>query len=53
MFIICQNNEAFEDALKEKCVYQVKEIKGYSYKIKNDKDQERWYGAAKFKPIVI
>lgn len=58
MFIVCETNEAFEDQLntnpnQEKTVYRVREVKGYSYKIKNDKGQERWYGAARFSPIVI
>lgn len=53
MFIKCTTNEAFEDQLKTGRVYHVKEKKGASYLITNDKEVDRWYGGVKFEPVII
>jgi hypothetical protein len=49
MHVECTDNDGFEDQLTASALYAVKEFKGGSVQIVNDKGVERWYGLSKFK----
>ncbi len=62
MYVTVRDNDGFEDQLTQynqrkvdgRSVYKVKELEGDSILIKNDQDQERWYGlSSKFKIAMV
>jgi hypothetical protein len=48
MHVECTDNDGFEDQLTAGTLYAVKEFKGGSVQIANDKGDMRWYGTCKF-----
>lgn len=51
MIIYCVDNEAFEDSLTEGKKYPILATGVNGFKIKDDKGEERYYGATKFKYV--
>lgn len=48
MIVECTNNAAFEDYLTVNKQYTVKDKKGCSVQIENDKGEDMWFGCQKF-----
>jgi hypothetical protein len=48
MYMICTDNDGFEDQLTVKEKYTVKGLQGGSVEIENDRGEIRWYGTIKF-----
>ena len=44
----CTDNGGFEDQLSEGTTYYIKEVGCNSYLLKNDNDEEAWYGQSHF-----
>jgi hypothetical protein len=49
MHVECTDNGGFEDQLTASTLYAVKEFKGGSVQIEDNKGVTRWYGLSKFK----
>jgi len=49
--IECIDNNGFEDQLTDCMEYKVKEVGSNGYLIENDNEENRWYGAMKFKYV--
>ena len=50
--VICIDKIGFEDTLTSGHAYRLKSIKGGSYLIVNDNDDEMWYGRSKFRMSI-
>lgn len=48
MYMICTNNDGFEDQLTVGKQYPVKALKGASVQVENDNGVNYWYGTTKF-----